>query len=77
MQYTSLLLAIAISASALPAAIEKRNYATTQNPAAPGQIFCDVNFGDQYFVHVGEPWNDGRGCDDSYHLLAGLGCKDN
>jgi hypothetical protein len=71
MHYVPAILALAaVSASAMPATIEKRsNSATTHNPAAPGQTFCDVSFGDAYYVHVGEPWDGGAGCDNIYNGL--------
>jgi hypothetical protein len=71
MHYIPAILAlVAVTASAMPAAVEKRsNSATTHNPAAPGQTFCDVSFGDAYYVHVGEPWDNGAGCDNIYNGL--------
>ncbi|KAF2171720.1 hypothetical protein M409DRAFT_17956 [Zasmidium cellare ATCC 36951] len=64
---------LATTALALPAtSITKRsNSATTHGAAAPGVTYCDVSFGDAYYIHVGEPWAGGAGCDNIYHALVG------
>ncbi|KAK4503075.1 hypothetical protein PRZ48_006502 [Zasmidium cellare] len=57
-----------------PIPIFKRsNSATTHGASAPGDTHCDVSFGDAYYVHVGEPWNGGAGCDNLYNSLSDRG----
>ena len=78
MRFATAILALAVASVSAAPTVEKRwNTATTNPPAAPGVTHCDLAIGEHYFIHVGEPFNGGSGCNDIYTALVGENDSDN